>query len=395
MATVMCSSSVALGVSKVVMGRSGKVRGLGAPGKQQYVKGGVAGGLGRPLIGAAGLGVQQIKGKTTLVASAEAEGGFMGAFTGFSETYSNLFPLWLAAAGVAAAVKPALFNWMTTNYFTAGLALLMFSMGITLTIDDFKRCATKPAPVAVNFLACYGIMPALGFLIGKAMGFSDAFIAGLVLVGATNGGQASNLCTYIAKGDVALSVLMTTSTTLGCICMTPIICKAVVGAVVPIDAVGMALSTIQVVLLPIVLGLTLNTVAPKLCRTVEPFCPVIGVTATIALVGGSIAQCAQSVLDSGITLHIACALLHIVGGLLGYAACKASGFGEKTARTTAIETSMKSSAFSFLLASLHFGDFMVRVPAAVSVVWMAIIGSTLAVFWRGIPIEDESSAATT
>lgn len=375
-----------------MLGRSGGgrvVQGLGAPARQQ----GVRGGLGKPLVGAPSIGVREMKRQAPVVVCAEAQGGFMGAFSGFSEVYSKLFPIWLAAAGVAAAVKPAVFNWMTTNYFTAGLALLMFSMGITLTIDDFKRCATKPAPVAVNFLACYGIMPALGLLIGKALGFSDAFIAGLVLVGATNGGQASNLCTYIAKGDVALSVLMTTSTTIGCICMTPLICKAVVGAVVPIDAVGMALSTVQVVLLPIVLGLTLNTFAPKLCRSVEPFCPVIGVTATIALVGGSIAQCAQSVLDSGISLHIACALLHVVGGLLGYAACKVCGFGEKTARTTAIETSMKSSAFSFLLASLHFGDFMVRVPAAVSVVWMAIIGSSLAVFWRGIPIEDESKPA--
>lgn len=315
----------------------------------------------------------------------------MESFKAFSNVYSNLFPVWIAIGAVVAALKPVSFNWMTTSYFTAGLALLMFSMGITLTVDDFKRCASKPAPVAVNFLACYGIMPAVGYIVGKFLGFSDAFIAGLVLVGATNGGQASNLCTYIAKGDVALSVLMTTSTTLGCILMTPLICKAVVGAVVPIDAVGMAMSTIQVVLLPIVLGLTLNTYAPKLCRAVEPFCPVVGVTSTIALVGGSIAQCAETVVASGVMLHVGCALLHTVGGLLGYAACKACGFGERTARTTAIETSMKSSAFSFLLASLHFGDFMVRVPAAVSVVWMAIIGSTLAVIWRGIPISDEGA----
>ncbi|GMH37366.1 hypothetical protein BSKO_05239 [Bryopsis sp. KO-2023] len=325
--------------------------------------------------------------------SAGSDGGSPSAFKTFSELYANLFPLWLAIGGIAAALRPATFTWMTTNYFTAGLALLMFSMGITLTVDDFKRCATKPAPVAVNFLACYGVMPLLGFVIGKVMGFSDAFVAGLVLVGATNGGQASNLCTYIARGDVALSVLMTTSTTLGCIAMTPLICKLAVGAVVPIDAVGMALSTIQVVLLPIVLGLTLNTFAPKFCRKVEPFCPVVGVTSTIALVGGSIAPCAATVLESGLPLHIGCALLHIAGGLLGYLGCKVCGFGERTARTTAIETSMKSSAFSFLLASLHFGDFMVRVPAAVSVVWMAIIGSMLAVFWRGIPVDDEATAA--
>merc|ERR1719225_1578618 len=122
-------------------------------------------------------------------------------------------------------------------------------------------------------------MPALAFVIAKLIGANGAILAGLVLVGSINGGQASNLCTLIAGGDVALSVLMTTSTTLGCIVMTPAICKLALGAVVPIDAMGIVISTFQVVLAPIFLGVGANSLAPKLCKAVAPFTPVVGVIA--------------------------------------------------------------------------------------------------------------------
>ena len=122
----------------------------------------------------------------------------------------------------------------------------MLSMGITLTVDDFKAVAKQPVPTVVQFLLCYGMMPLLALGLGKVMNLSPPLIAGMVLVGSINGGQASNLCTYIAKGNVALSVLMTTATTLGAIFMTPLLCKIMLGAVVPVDAAGIAISTIQV-----------------------------------------------------------------------------------------------------------------------------------------------------
>ncbi|GMH34068.1 hypothetical protein BSKO_01902 [Bryopsis sp. KO-2023] len=308
----------------------------------------------------------------------------------FTEAFSNLFPVWLATAGIVGTLSPSTFAWMSTDSFTMSLALLTFSMGITLTVEDFKRCFSRPAPILVNFAACYCVMPLLGFAVGHLLGFSPSFIAGLVLIGATNGGQSSNLCTYIAKGDVALSVLMTMTTTLGCVFMTPLICKLLIGTMVPIDVMGMATSTVQIVLAPLMMGLTLNQVAPSFCRRLEPLCVLGGLCATIALVGGSLGQCSKAVMDAGVSLHFACILLHGLGGLAGYLGCKALGFSEKTNRTTAIETSMKSSAFGFLLASLHFGNYLVRVPAAVSVVWVAIVGSTLAVFWKKSSIEEQA-----
>lgn len=122
----------------------------------------------------------------------------------------------------------------------------MLSMGITLTPKDFADVAATPKTTIMQFALCYGMMPGLALGLGKAFGLNNALIAGMVLVGSINGGQASNLCTYIAKGNVALSVLMTTATTLGAIVMTPLLCKLMLGAVVPVDAAGIAMSTIQV-----------------------------------------------------------------------------------------------------------------------------------------------------
>ena len=183
--------------------------------------------------------------------------------------------------------------------------------GITLTLDDFKRVFTKPDVVGLGFLACYGLMPLTAMLIGNVLGLSGPLLAGLILVGSINGGQASNLCAYIAKGDVALSVLMTLATTVGCIFMTPLICKVALGAIVEVDAVGMALSTIQVVLVPIVAGLFLNKTVPKVCRAVEPGCPIVGVCMTIILVGASVANCAEVGISP--SLHPSyCCLFHTV-----------------------------------------------------------------------------------
>merc|ERR1719502_1681664 len=165
--------------------------------------------------------------------------------------------------------------------------------------------------MVLGFIGCYGLMPAMALGLSKALGLSTALTAGMVLVGSINGGQASNLCTYIAKGDVALSVLMTTVTTIGAIFMTPLISKVLLGAIVPVDAVGVAISTIQVVLLPIVVGMLVNYLFPKFVKKVEPFSPVVGVLCTCILVGSAVAQCATPILEAGLKLQGAAALLHI------------------------------------------------------------------------------------
>lgn len=307
-----------------------------------------------------------------------------------TDTLTTLFPLWTVLFAGLALARPSSFDWFTTKYFTASLGALMLSMGITLTPDDFVRVGKQPNAVIVGFLLCYGMCPLLGLGLGKAFKLPIDLVAGLVLVGCINGGQASNLCTYIAKGDVALSVLMTTVTTVAGIFMTPLLCKYFLGAVVPVDAVGIAMSCLQVILAPIVLGMSLNKFAPKQVEKVVPLTPVIGVISTCILVASAVAQCAPFIKNAGLQLQIPVLLLHLISGLAGYFLPKAMKFNETQCRTMAIETAMKSSAFGFLLAKLHFAQFLARVPSAVSVVWMALTGATLAVVWRFVPVTDGS-----
>lgn len=310
-------------------------------------------------------------------------------YTKTANAATTLFPLWTVLFTAIALKKPSSFDFFTTEYFTAALAALMLSMGITLTPQDFVAVASEPSAVLMQFSLCYGMMPALALLLGRIFGLEAGLLAGMVLVGSINGGQASNLCTYIAKGNVALSVLMTTATTVGAILMTPFLCKTMLGTVVPVDAKGIALSTIQVVLAPIAIGMTANKFFPKLIKAVLPFAPVVGVVSTCLLVASAVAQVAEPILNAGIGLQVPVLLLHLIGGIVGYWLPKVTGFGEVKSRTMAIETSMKSSAFGFLLAKLHFGDYVARVPSAVSVVWMALTGSLLAVVWRYIPVKED------
>lgn len=303
-----------------------------------------------------------------------------------STIFTNLFPVWTLLCALSALKKPALYTWLTTPYFTLSLGMLMLSMGITLSIEDFRRVLRRFGAVALGFLGCYVAMPLLALALARLFSLPADLAAGVILIGAVNGGQASNLCTYIANGNVALSVMMTTATTLGAIFMTPLISKVLIGTVVPVNAVGIAMSTIQVVLFPIALGMILNRYANRAVKAVLPFSPVVGVVATCLLVGSAVAQCGPAILNAGLSLQIPVMLLHLIGGIIGYIMVAVAGYGEIVRRTTAIETAMKSSAFSFLLASLHFSTYLVRVPSAVSIVWMSLVGSSLAVFWRYVPV---------
>jgi bile acid:Na+ symporter, BASS family len=130
-----------------------------------------------------------------------------------------------------------------------------------------------------------------------------------------------------------------------------------------------------------------NKFFPKFVKTILPFAPVVGVVSTCLLVASAVAQVAQPILNAGLALQLPVFFLHLIGGLVGYGLPRLLGFGEVACRTMAIETSMKSSAFGFLLAKLHFGEYAARVPSAVSVVWMALTGSILAVIWRYVPVQ--------
>jgi bile acid:Na+ symporter, BASS family len=146
-----------------------------------------------------------------------------------ADRLATLFPLWVFIGAAIGIAKPEAVSWFSSTLFTNALGFLMLTMGLTLTVDDFKKCAERPGPILVGYLAQYLIKPMLGFVIAKALALPDALAVGLILVSCCPGGQASNVATFIAHGDVALSVLMTTASTIGAIVMTPLLTKVLAG----------------------------------------------------------------------------------------------------------------------------------------------------------------------
>ncbi|CAL0307143.1 unnamed protein product [Lupinus luteus] len=306
------------------------------------------------------------------------------------EILTILFPVWVVLGAVIGIFKPAAVTWLQTDLFTLGLGFLMLSMGLTLTFEDFRRCLRNPWTVGVGFLAQYFIKPLLGFVIALVLKLSAPLATGLILVSCCPGGQASNVATYISKGNVALSVLMTTCSTIGAIIMTPLLTKLLAGQLVPVDAAGLAISTFQVVLVPTIVGVLANEFFPKFTAKIIKITPLIGVILTTLLCSSPIGQVADVLKTQGAQLILPVVFLHAAAFAIGYWISKLS-FGESTSRTISIECGMQSSALGFLLAQKHFTNPLVAVPSAVSVVCMALGGSILAVYWRGqpIPLDDK------
>ncbi len=308
---------------------------------------------------------------------------------------TNLFPVWVLLAGLLALIHPPLFTWFGSREIVWGLAVIMLGMGITLSVDDFKGVLKMPRAVAAGFAAQYFIMPFLGWSIAYALHLPTPFAVGLILVACCPGGTASNVVTYIARAHVALSVLMTMCSTFGAIVMTPLLTKWLAGTLVPVDAWALFLSTVQVVLLPVLAGLALHHFSPRLVKAVLPIAPLVSVV-TIALICASVVgQSAEAVKKSGGLLLIAVFLLHAGGFYLGYAFARLLGYDQIICRTIAIEVGMQNSGLGVVLAKKHFGDPLTAVPCAISATFHSVIGSFLAGIWRLRPSKYQASSGGT
>ncbi|XP_057831441.1 probable sodium/metabolite cotransporter BASS2, chloroplastic [Cryptomeria japonica] len=306
-------------------------------------------------IGAKGLGssflLQQSPGhgrrqvcKAEINAAGDAPSAASGELSQFEkvvELLTTLFPVWVIIGTIIGIYKPSAVTWLQTDLFTVGLGFLMLSMGLTLTFEDFRRCMRNPWTVGVGFIAQYFIKPLLGFMIASSLKLSAPLATGLILVSCCPGGQASNVATYISKGNVALSVLMTTCSTIGAIVMTPLLTKLLAGQLVPVDAAGLALSTFQVVLLPTIIGVLSHEYFPNFTEKITTFTPLVGVILTTLLCASPIGQVSDVLKAQGGQLIFPVAILHAVAFGLGYWISKLSSFGESTSRTISIETGMQ------------------------------------------------------
>jgi BASS family bile acid:Na+ symporter len=302
------------------------------------------------------------------------------------ERLANAFPLWVAAACGLALVAPAAFSWFRGPLIVGGLAVIMLGMGMTLSLADFARVASRPLAVVAGVAGQFLIMPAAGWLIATGLGLPTPFAVGLVLVACCPGGTASNVVTYIARADVALSVVMTTCSTLAAVLLTPLLTQLLAGRLVEVDTLGLFVSTLQVVVLPVAAGVALNRFAPAVVRGVLPVAPLVSVLLIALVCGSIIGQNAATVRESGGRLLAAIALLHVTGFAVGYGFARTLGFAVVTARTISIETGMQNSGLGVVLAQRHFAaEPLTAVPGAISALVHSVLGSILAAWWRQRP----------
>lgn len=295
---------------------------------------------------------------------------------------TNAFPVWVALGGAFALLWPAWFTWFSGGWIVWGLTVVMLGMGITLGVEDVRKLKELPRAVVVGFVAQFAIMPFLGWAAARLCSLEAPFAVGLILVGCCPGGTASNVVTYLARANVALSVVMTMMSTFAAVVLTPLLTRLWAGALVEVDAVGLFLSTLQVVVLPVVLGALLNHLAPRAVAKCQPYSPLLSVV-TIALICASIiGQSAEDIKHSAGRLLLAVFLLHAFGFLLGYLAARLTGFDKQIARTVSIEVGMQNSGLGVVLARRHFADPLTAVPGAISSVCHSVIGSLLAGIWR-------------
>lgn len=298
------------------------------------------------------------------------------------EQLTQWFPAWVLIGGGLALWRPKLFTWFEGDLITWGLAVIMLGMGITLSIDDFKAVARIPKAVGMGVFAQYLIMPLIGWSVAKITQLPTPFAVGVILVSCCPGGTASNVVTYLARGYLALSVLMTMCSTFAAVVMTPIMTKWLAGTLVPVPAWGLFMSTIKVVLAPLILGLALHHGAPRVSRALLPIAPFISVLAIVLICASIIGSSASILLSSGVQLLFALFLLHAAGFLLGYIFAWLFGFDRQVRRTVSIEVGMQNSGLGAVLAKRHFVDPLTAVPAAVSATMHSVIGSFVAAIWR-------------
>ncbi|XP_024020674.1 probable sodium/metabolite cotransporter BASS1, chloroplastic [Morus notabilis] len=334
-------------------------------------------------------------------------------------TAASLYPVYVSVGGVVACGKPSAFAWFVKAApasYSAALGLIMLAMGITLELKDFLALFwQKPLSILFGCVAQYTIMPSFAAIISKILGLPPSLSVGLILLGCCPGGTASNVVTLIAQGDVPLSIVMTVCTTLGAVVLTPLLTKILAGAYVPVDAVKLSLSTLQVVVAPILVGSYIQSAFPGAVKLVMPFAPLFAVLASSLLACSvfsenvvrlkslvvsvsltsdiSLTQRVQALLTSELgVVALSVLLLHFFGFLVGYISAASCGFKERQRRAISVEVGMQNSSLGVVLATSHFTSPMVALPAAMSAVIMNIMGSSLGFFWRYVDPSDSKNS---
>ncbi|MHC6174982.1 bile acid:sodium symporter family protein [Glutamicibacter sp. X7] len=291
-----------------------------------------------------------------------------------------LFPVLILAGGALGALMPEPFLPLS-GLINPMLMVIMFGMGLTLTFPDFALVAKNPWPVAGGVLAQFLVMPLLGWAVAVALQLDPMLAAGIILVGCAPGGTASNVVSYLARGDIALSVAMTSVSTLLAPIFTPLLTLWLAGQYLPVDAGSMALSVVQIVLIPIIGGLVVRALFQKLVQRLVPALPWVSVLAIAFVVTIVVAASAQTLFAAGWLVLLAVVIHNGLGLLLGYGIGRVLRLPEASRRTVSVEVGMQNSGLAAGLAKQYFAP-EAALPGAVFSVWHNLSGALVAAYWR-------------
>ena len=305
----------------------------------------------------------------------------------FKAIEKYFFVIILLAVAIS-MVYPKAFEWVLSEYSGINvlnllLSLVIFTMGTTLKADDFVNVFRNPKEISVGIAAQYLVMPVLAFAIARMFSLDTALTVGLILVGTVPGGTASDVITFLAKGDVALSVSLTAVSTVISPLLTPIITLMLIGNQIHFNPVNMFVSIIEIVIVPIFLGLLLNYKFPNFCEKLKDYLPALSSIVICLIVAGVIGANKQAILTSSAIIIVVIILQYFLAMLLGFGAGYLAGMNRKQIITVAIEIAFQNSGLSTGLAKTHFPSLsQATVPGALYSVWQNLAGSILAYIFR-------------
>lgn len=292
----------------------------------------------------------------------------------------TIFPALILLAAATGFLLPD-FGQTLAPFTSIALGVIMFAMGLTLTIPDFSLVVRRPLPVLIGVVAQYVVMPLVGLGVTVLLQLPPELAVGVILVGCAPGGTSSNVIAYLAKADTALSVTMTSISTLLAPLLTPLVTLWLAGSYLPVDAGAMAMSIVQMVLIPVVGGLVVRLLLGGLVTRVLPALPWVSVAGisfvVIAVVSGS----TEAIVSAGALVLLAVVLHNGLGYLLGYWVARLLRQGERAARTTSIEVGMQNSGLAATLAASAFSP-TAALPAAIFSIWHNLSGAMLAIYYR-------------
>lgn len=297
----------------------------------------------------------------------------IGTFAG------NTFAIWVLLFAVLSFLMPSGFSWIAPHVSLL-LGIIMFGMGLTLSLDDFKQIGKQPKSVLIGVVSQYTIMPLLAFGLAVGLDLPAEVAVGVILVGCCPGGTASNVMTFLAKGNTALSVAVTAVSTILAPILTPALILLFASKWLPVSAGDMIMSIIQVILIPIALGIILRAFFSKQVDQVTGALPLVSVIGIVGVAAAVVAVNKDNIATTGLLIFTVVVLHNILGLLIGFILAKVFKLSFDDQKAISIEVGMQNSGLGSTLALKHF-EPMTAVPSAIFSVWHNISGPILATWW--------------